>query len=67
MKSILKMLSSASRVIAITLTFAVVGLTFARVISPEQFMVLAVLAYKHFFDNSGKTVDNSVKPQGEVV
>lgn len=62
--SLSKVFSSATRIIAIILTLALVGLTFKGIISGEQFMIVAVLAFKHFFDNSKTTVDKSTQPQG---
>lgn len=47
--------SSASRIVFILVTLAAIGLTYKGTISGEAFMALALLAYKHFFDNSSKT------------
>ncbi len=54
----MKMLTSASRVVFLLMTIAVITLTFNGKIDPKDFMVLAGMAFVHFF-NKSQTVDKN--------
>jgi hypothetical protein len=49
----MQILESASKIVFIIITLAVVAGLFTKVIDPKDFMVLATMAYTFYFANKG--------------
>ena len=48
-----KILTSASKLVFVLMTIAVIVLTFVRIVEAKDFMVLASMAFAFYFANKG--------------
>lgn len=51
----MQILESASKIVFITMTVAVVAGFFLKILDPKDFMVLASMAFTFYFANKGNT------------
>ncbi len=52
-----KIYSSASKIVFIVITVALVGLTFQGIVDPKDFMMLASMVFAFYFTKSPAPVD----------
>lgn len=58
-----KITGSASKIVFILITLAVIGLTFARIVDAKDFVVLASMTFSYYFTRK-ENVDNT-KPSND--
>lgn len=49
----MEILASASKIVFILMTLAVIALTFLGIVDPKDFMMLAGMAFAFYFSNKG--------------
>jgi len=49
---------SASKTVFVSMTLALIGLTFVRIIEPKDFMTACLMAFTFYFSNKGDNSNN---------
>ena len=54
----MKLLSSASKIVFILVTLALIALTFLNKVDPKDFVAIAMMVFTYYFSNKGTSENN---------